>query len=357
MFRLEKNYLINSLQLEQYRGLNHVLIDDFSRVNIFVGANNCGKTSVLEALKILSVPNSAGQLVEIALQRARAGTAVKKSNLINYLTTIFQKPQDGSESGSYHLNLGIQVQGRSHQYDVTGTLGRIVDSAGRSEDIFNLIFRKTIDGEDFDYSDFQIINGQEYTFSSDISPLYRALYVPASVNYYRSCVKFLSKQIIRTGKKDVMQILKTFDENIDDISIIGEDIYLHSTYANSMALFAYGAGMQKAVFLAACLMYCKDGVILVDEIDNAIHISAFEAVFDWFLEACRNWNVQAFVTTHSAEAIDSIIKTAHDRYRDEDILRVITLRKNYDTNKTVAKIRSGDDAYQDRTCFEMELRV
>ena len=68
---MEKNLLIDSLQIKHFKGLNHVLLDDFSQVNIFVGANNCGKTSVLEALKILSAPNDIGQIVHLALQRAR----------------------------------------------------------------------------------------------------------------------------------------------------------------------------------------------------------------------------------------------------------------------------------------------
>ena len=98
-------------------------------------------------------------------------------------------------------------------------------------------------------------------------------------------------------------------------------------------------------------------MILIDEIDNAIHISAFEAVFRWFLEACLKWNVQAFITTHSAEAIDAILKIAHQEHSQEDILRVITLRKDNKVNVTRKKVRSGEEAYADRAQFEMELRV
>lgn len=352
---MEKNLLIDSLQIKHFKGLNHVLLDDFSQVNIFVGANNCGKTSVLEALKILSAPNDIGQIVHLALQRARVSAQAWQKNLVNYLITMFQKPADDTDC--YHFNLRIGVKGKSYQYDATGRIVETVDSTGMPDDMLKVSVKKSEDGIPCDSLNFQIAGGENTIFYSDKKQLYHALYVSSATNYYRSCVKRLSDYIIRVGKADVFQMLQTFDKSIDDISIVGEDIYLHSADCGSLPLFAYGAGMQKAIFLATYLVYCKNGVILVDEIDNAIHISAFEDVFTWFLDACRKWNVQAFVTTHSAEAIDAILKTVHNQYQNEDILRIITLRKDYSTNNTWTKVRSGEEAYHDRTCFEMELRV
>ena len=100
--------------------------------------------------------------------------------------------------------------------------------------------------------------------------MYSALYLHSSVSYYRSCAALLSDYIVSEGKKEVLQILQTFDKNVDDISVVGEDVYLHNLLSGSMPLFAYGSGMQKAVFLTIAIIYCKNGVILVDEIDNAI---------------------------------------------------------------------------------------
>lgn len=124
-----------------------------------------------------------------------------------------------------------------------------------------------------------------------------------------------------------------------------------------MPLFAYGSGMQKAVFLTIAIIYCKNGVILVDEIDNAIHVSAFEDVFRWFLNTCLKYNVQAFVTTHSIEALDVILRIAYQEHTSDDALRIITLRKNYKDNITKGKVRTGEEAFADRAQFKMELRV
>ena len=76
-----KNSLIDSLQIDNFRGLHDLTIDNLSQVNVFVGANNSGKTSVLEAIKLLSAPDDVGQVVRIALQRAQVSTETKKEIL------------------------------------------------------------------------------------------------------------------------------------------------------------------------------------------------------------------------------------------------------------------------------------
>ena len=96
-----------------------------------------------------------------------------------------------------------------------------------------------------------------------------------------------------------------------------------------------------------------DGIILIDEIDNAINMSVFHKIFPWFIQKCKEHNIQAFVTTHSAEAIDAILESQNDN----DDIRIITLRKTPKTHKTIAKICTGSEALADRENFKMELRV
>lgn len=43
--------MINKLIIEQFRGINDLKIDKLNRINLIVGDNNCGKTSVLEDRK------------------------------------------------------------------------------------------------------------------------------------------------------------------------------------------------------------------------------------------------------------------------------------------------------------------
>ena len=46
--------MISSIQIAGYRGLEHLEMSGLGRVNLLVGTNNSGKTSVLEAIEILA---------------------------------------------------------------------------------------------------------------------------------------------------------------------------------------------------------------------------------------------------------------------------------------------------------------
>ena len=39
-----------NITISNFRGIDHLTMEDFARVNILVGQNNCGKSTVLEAL-------------------------------------------------------------------------------------------------------------------------------------------------------------------------------------------------------------------------------------------------------------------------------------------------------------------
>jgi len=45
--------MITRLAIENFRGLQQLVLDELRRVNLIVGGNDTGKTSVLEALVLL----------------------------------------------------------------------------------------------------------------------------------------------------------------------------------------------------------------------------------------------------------------------------------------------------------------
>ena len=46
--------MINTLSVENFRGIRRTEISNLSRINLFFGKNNCGKSSLLEAIFVLS---------------------------------------------------------------------------------------------------------------------------------------------------------------------------------------------------------------------------------------------------------------------------------------------------------------
>lgn len=60
-----------NIEIKNFRGIDHLKIDDFSRVNVFLGQNGSGKSSILEAILMLSGMSNPGLPQNINLLRSR----------------------------------------------------------------------------------------------------------------------------------------------------------------------------------------------------------------------------------------------------------------------------------------------
>lgn len=69
----------SNIEITNFRGIDHLEIGGLAPVNVFVGANNVGKTSVLEAVFVLS-----------GLSNPQMPTRV------NYLRSVLQDSVDSS---------------------------------------------------------------------------------------------------------------------------------------------------------------------------------------------------------------------------------------------------------------------
>ena len=118
-----------------------------------------------------------------------------------------------------------------------------------------------------------------------------------------------------------------------------------------MLLNAYGDGMKKAMLLLSAVLRAKDGILLLDEFETAIHNSAMENVFSWILNTAKKMNVQVFMTSHSIEAIETVLKCCPNI---QDEMRMITLVNVED----VVKVRNvnAKKAIQLLDEYGMELR-
>ena len=47
--------MINKIEIEKFKGIEQINIDKLSKVNIFVGANNSKKTTILEAVSLFNI--------------------------------------------------------------------------------------------------------------------------------------------------------------------------------------------------------------------------------------------------------------------------------------------------------------
>jgi len=95
----------------------------------------------------------------------------------------------------------------------------------------------------------------------------------------------------------------------------------------------------------------KGGILLLDEFETAIHTTAMDTTFKWILETCVRLDVQLFLTTHSEEAIDKVLKCSPEL---QDKIKVFTLYKN--DKETVVRALTAHKAIEIKDEMGLELR-
>lgn len=158
--------------------------------------------------------------------------------------------------------------------------------------------------------------------------------------------------------EEMLDVLKEYDENIISINYAkkdsgmgGEYKILSKSHKKALPLNVYGDGMKKAALLMSAVVKAKDGILLLDEFETAIHTSAMERTFRWILETCKKLNVQLFLMSHSKEAINKVLKCA--RHLRDDIA-VYTLYK--DSENTSVRRLSAKKAIEAQDDMGLELR-
>lgn len=84
---------------------------------------------------------------------------------------------------------------------------------------------------------------------------------------------------------------------------------------------------------------------------TAIHTSAMDTIFAWILQSALKMNVQVFLTSHSKEAIDKILRL--DAAIQSNI-NLYTLYKSDGNN--YARMLSGEEALNAQEKLGLELR-
>lgn len=109
------------------------------------------------------------------------------------------------------------------------------------------------------------------------------------------------------GFKDVDQISAGYARNFNRFLVD------HETMQPAPDLAQFGEGLQRIFQIGLLFAYAKDGVVLIDEFENAIHFSLLRDFTRFVQELAVKFNVQVFLTSHSKECVDAFAQNGHNR--------------------------------------------
>lgn len=347
---------IDSIFISEFRGIKTLELQNISHVNIIAGDNNSGKTSILEAIHLLKDPADFYNVIKTSLLRKStfSGKIAAYENFINMLPAKTLRTEVKAK-GSIG-NVSIKISGEMTRA-LTGT-----ESSEAETDQFVGKYRYEINSVSHS-TELKITPYTEFYSSIKRKKELVSIYYLSPADHFAGNV--ISK-IVRSPKyKDLcVSVLQLFDCGIEDILYIKNDISnkpvecLRHKETGIMPLSTYGDGIKQVISLANAVARSQNGILMIDEIETSIHSKYYENIFAFVIKACRQYNIQLFVTTHSKEAIDALLAVQgyDNETQEDDPVSVITIRTD-GSHKTLSRIMSGRDVLGNREKYDFEVRI
>lgn len=363
---------IREFTIHAYKGIHDLNLEHLNSINILTGDNNSGKTSVLELLSTLENPQNIR-----AWELCTRIDSLRIRNRFYFHGFYHMFPIDNDKKEiSYTF-----IDGNDEANTITLT-AEIEETQITEKEMYQIngLFRRSSSKEEEEIVDAlsmhlsAYINHQKekedtiYDFQTRLAqkPFVRLKKVRFVKTVYVSPVDHVNSTLNLNPilsdpelYEEMLSILQTFDDNITNINALKDEnspfsteyMVLTKNHPKALPLTAYGDGMKKAMLLLSAVVRARDGILLLDEFETAIHTSAMNSVFSWLLKSAIKLNVQVFLTSHSKEAIEKVMQCSTEL---QPYIHLYTLY--HFEGKSYVRTMTSQEAIRAKDNLGLELR-
>lgn len=325
--------MFKKIEIKRFRGIKDAVIGDFKRVNLFFGRNNCGKSSLLDALFLATGLSNPLLPINVNVMRGYNKTRLKDLEL-NFYNLDSAQPIHICVENKEKRNIEISLF-ENNKRDVSFDTNTIDIHSNVIEGEYGLKFNFEINDESFE---------SELRF--DLSTTTNTIDFPKKYVESLRCIYLTPKYDFNTSIQGVENILKNKDEDfiieglrfieprVKDFIFTEEGIFVDIGIEKRIPINMMGDGVRKIVALLTVIYDCKDGIVLIDEISNGFHYSVMSNLWNVIIKAAIKNNTQLFITTHDYDSIKGLRDTALNIY-DENVATFKLLRTSDDELKAL----------------------
>jgi predicted ATP-dependent endonuclease of OLD family len=278
--------MFTELHITDFRGIQDLKLSGFSRVNLIVGENNTGKTTLLEALALAAAPQEAGKLLN-----------------------------------RFRISAGTKNPGKWLRRDGFKKPASIITLAGDEDLWVGLTDKKT---------NLVAITGKTLTNHSSISDWrlwmnqsHPQLAIRSVSVHHRTphdlVIDFATAVRSKEGEKDLESLLNTVDDRIKAVRLdyegenrqpyISADIGL----SERVPIDQLGQGVNRLIAIFCELLGQRPAICFIDEIENGLHHTVLQRIWQGIAEVAERLNIQVFATTHSRECLEAAHRCFEER--------------------------------------------
>lgn len=364
--------MIDNFHVKNYRGFPSYSVEGLNRVNVFVGRNNAGKTSMLEALHLFT--SNAPMDVVQGISRRRGEQSVETTTIpqgvriLPDLKHFFYGHrilpdvtlEMGTASKSFSLRLTKKVEDehlmnegtlqmlRNRNAVVLSLYQRSGSSAAKEVGVISI----APDGEVSEY------RKHSPNIDKDVVPA--SVFVSPESADYAFLSKLWNGVLARGDEQSIVEALKILNKGLKSLafllfdpnairaftaSIPGIVVGMDGFEGQRLPLGSLGDGSRRLLAVALALSAAKNGYLFIDEIDVGLHYSAMTKLWELILDSAMRNNIQVFASTHSIDCLRGLknsIENNADRRNAVALHAVVsgsTVSTRYSGNEIMTAIR------------------
>jgi len=346
--------LFNSLEIQRFRAFEYLHIEKLGRINLIVGRNNVGKSTVLEAIRLyanLGAPHVLMEILESRDDRLDREAdfrlaATKSLPAIQHLfhgypslSKITEPVRIGPfSSPDSTLSIGIEWVRPSVTSDGKEELlpGENPALTPNSESIPSIVLRiggytrfiRLDRSMSWHYRRWQF---QPKTFLDLSTPCVCVGPHGLSASHQQRIWEAVALSDL---EQDVIDSLNIVYPGVDAVAMLPDSDarsgcvrVKHPDFSRPHPLKSLGDGTGRIFGLTLSLVAAQRGILLIDEIENGIHYSVLVELWKFIAKVAKRLDVQVFATSHSLDCIKAFHEVAHADTSVEGVLNRIESRK------------------------------
>jgi hypothetical protein len=339
--------MLRSLRIMSFRGLRELTMTGLARVNLLVGTNNCGKTSVLEATHMLAAPGSAvplwqaqvtrGVLIDTRNREIDLAHLVHGHQIVEGSGFRFAAETDDGpvEFAASFLPRDTPVKGLDDDLEGAGSpdeLGSLAPMwlklewvSGTPRGGFQVPLTRRGGARERDL----------VTVRVDAGAPRPALLVGGGGLHSSSVITMFERVVLTPEETTVLDALRAIEPGIERIASVGSNPRWSGRSGQDLPgglammvsgkrvpIGTMGDGIWRLLGIALALVSARGGVLLVDEIDTGLHYTVLVDMWRLVLATARSLDVQVFATTHSRDCYEALAAVTEANRNEISLQRI-----------------------------------
>jgi AAA15 family ATPase/GTPase len=345
--KTSKKNILKNLTIKNFRCFENFELKNLKRVNIFVGDNNSGKSSVLEAVGFLSPSLKDHFRIMKSRNIDSADFNFYKKfpkylqlKFIDFQNLIFKKIS--TNIIEIEAEFVTQDQKKSNlKTDLkmfeTNKIEKFIENDEKLESTNEQ--EKSSEPVTF-ISEYKFSNQKNIqkigfsslgTYDSEVKDFqeYHVIFLADEIPSNREIIEKWSKLKELANLKEsneidekYLKIVQNFEKDLKKIELIGNYELAFRKNDFTVYLEDLGNGFKKFFDILLTIdLASKNNVptlLCIDEIDNGLYHDKQDVFWEQISKLCEEKNIQLFATTHSYDCLKSIVRVFENRYKTDE---------------------------------------